>query len=130
MKHRPWIIVVLVILFALACGGTRKESPNSGGDTQPPTSQTVVYRVDSNTAKSHVKLTYANETGATVQEDAITPWKKTFKAGSGQFLYVSAQLNDDKSLHATCQVMAAGKVLQNAESKGRYVIASCKGTVK
>lgn len=117
------LLAIIALIILLACGSVATAQPIA------PIEQTVVYRIDSNTARSHVKLTYANETGATAQEDAVTPWKKTFQAGPGQFLYVSAQLDDDASRHVTCSIMAGGKVLESAESKGRYVIATCKGEV-
>ena len=89
------------------------------------TSHSVSYHV-TGTAK-HASLTYANETGNTEQRGVFLPWEMKFKAPAGQHLYISAQ-NDGKTGSVKCEIKEAGLVIEKAESKGSYVIATCSGS--
>jgi hypothetical protein len=125
------LYLFLMILFISACGNTTQPIQPTIPAVQPtvPVDHTVTYRIDSETSRAAFDLTYANETGATVQEQNFTPWVKTFKAKPGQYVYVSAQLTGRIARTVSCVVTIDGEVLQEAESKGQYVIATCKGSV-
>lgn len=117
---------VLLAVFLLACGNVRPLQPAA---PTAPTMHTVIYKIDSKNPKSYISLTYQNETGSTAQEDTFTPWEKTFTAKSGQFIYVSAQLNSDTAIDITCTITVDGQVLKEANSRGKFSIASCSGSV-
>ena len=88
----------------------------------------IIYKVTS----THwgLKLTYTNEQGNIQQEDVNnSKWEKSFKANAGSFLNISAQ---SKMHNATIKVdiLKNGFVIETAESKGDFVIASASTFLK
>lgn len=112
------LLAFVFILLIPACGVT----------PQPAAPHQITYKVETSD-RAPVSLTYANETGATVQEDTTSPWSKSFTAPAGQFLYLSAQRDYSGSGKISCTITDGAKVIQTAESSGQYVIASCSGSV-
>lgn len=110
------LLLVIVSVVLVACG------------TAASTDYQVTYKIGGSKGAA-INLTYANETGATVQEKGKIPWEKSFKAKGGSFLYVSAQL-DDISIYVNCLIAVDGKEVQKGESKGKYTISTCKGTAE
>jgi hypothetical protein len=119
LKYLPLAILIIAVV---ACGGAAATAP-----AQPIQ---VIYKIDSTMKYIPLRLTYANETGATVQEKAMSPWEKKFTAKPGQFVYLSAQLDDGKADDVSCNIAVNGATLQEAKSTGQYTIATCSGSVK
>lgn len=93
-----------------------------------PLAYEVTYTVGGST--SSASITYQNATGSTEQDDAVTvPWFSTFSASPGDFLYISAQ-NNNESGTVTCQIAVNGTVIKTAHSSGAYTIATCSGAAK
>lgn len=100
-----------------------------------PVVYNVTYTVRGDTRDA--SLTYANITGATEQRPLGNkgalfndrPWSMSFPANVGQFLYLSVQNLHD---HGTiiCEITVNGKMIQQAESKGGYAVATCSGSVE
>ena len=87
----------------------------------------VTYRV-TGTANT-VRLTYENASGNTEQKDPVrVPWTATYTMPRGAFVYISAQNNGNTSGSVVCEILVNGVVIEQAESSGKYVIASCRGT--
>lgn len=120
---RSLIVTVLLFLALLtqACGNTQpaQKAPQS-------TSHTVTYQA-TGSKEARIDLTYQNETGGTVQESYIVPWKKDFKMNPGDFTYLSVQINGTGEI--ACSISVDGVIVKQAKSSGQYVIASCSGSV-
>lgn len=86
----------------------------------------IEYRVGGTATRA--SLTYQNESGGTEQRDVTLPWSTQFTAHLDDFLYVSAQSLDDDSRRITCEIRSDGDLIEDAESEGRFVIASCSGS--
>ena len=77
-----------------------------------------------------VDLTIANEDEGTAQyTDVPTPWKYEFEAQKDQFLYVSAQNNQDNGT-VTVKIYINDDLYKKASSTGAYVIATAYGSVE
>ena len=103
---------------------------DDGGSYVRPTSKPTTYTVDyevTGTAKDG-SFTWQNETGGTEQGDYKVPFKKTFKAEYGQFVYISVQ-NNYKTGSVTCKIIVNGKEFKSSTSEGAYKIATCSGSV-
>jgi|SRR5271157_2584585 len=88
------------------------------------TSSSATYSV---TGLGQAMLTYQNASGGTEQQTVSLPWSYTIPdVTSGQFLYISAQLQS--SGNVSCEITVNGATIQSANSSGDYVIASCSGT--
>ena len=94
--------------------------------TARPLMVNVVYEVTGSGASAD--LTYENQTGNTEQRTVPVPWKQTLTVPAGSFLYVSAQSADDGTRTIGCTISVNGRVLETAESRGRFVIATCSGS--
>jgi hypothetical protein len=113
MKKKPivFLLIIVVLLIPLAC--------ISGSETHK-----ITYAVG---GLGRADLTYENASGGTEQRTVTIPWSMTFSAPSGQFVYLSAQLDGSGSLY--CEIVSDGTIVQQANSSGEYVIASCSGRV-
>ncbi|MBF9018410.1 MULTISPECIES: MmpS family transport accessory protein [unclassified Oceanispirochaeta] len=111
MKKLMILLCLSIILFA-------------GCDILTPPQ--VEYEI-SGTATS-VNITYSNASEGTSQvSDVSVPWTYSFESTTGNFLYVSAQnQNDSGSLTATIYV--DGDVYKTSTSSGAYVIATASGS--
>lgn len=92
-----------------------------------PTFGAVIYEVVGKPPNTGVSLTYENDTGNTEQHDVALPWQKTLYLQSGQFVYVSAQLEQASGFEITCRIIAGNRVIETATSSGQYSIATCSG---
>lgn len=127
------IILIILILIIGYCGlsflsdvvsiALEDQEPAA----RPATTYTVRYRVGGTASKADI--TIENESGGTEQKTVNVPWSETFEAERGQFVYVSAQSQDDASRKINCEITVNGETLETAESSGRFVIASCSGSV-
>jgi hypothetical protein len=129
----------LLILMALTVGcialygaimgeGNGSSSSSRGAAPAAPQSYRVMYRVTGSGNRADV--TYSNESENTEQAAVTLTWEKHFEAERGQFLYISAQSTDDGSRTIKCSIVVNGVVLEQAESSGRYVIATCSGSAR
>lgn len=115
----------LLCVLLLACGNARPAQP-----AQPtaPIMHTVTYQIGG-TARNSVDLTYQNASGNSQQETINVPWSIEFQAPAGQFVYLSGQLAVKGASTITCKILIDGQIVEEATSKGEYVIASCSGSV-
>lgn len=123
-------VVIIVIWLVSFVGNVVNETERQiRQDLEPasPTSYTVRYRVGG--TASEADITIENESGGSEQKTIDVPWSETFEAELGQFVYVSAQSQDDAERTINCEIQVNGAVLESAESRGQYVIASCSGSV-
>lgn len=120
---------LLLCAFLLACGNARPVQP-AQPTAQPtaPIMHTVTYQIGG-TGRSRVDLTYRNASGNSQQETINVPWSIEFQAPAGQFVYLSGQLAVKGKSTVTCKILVDGQVVEEAESEGEYVIASCSGSV-
>lgn len=89
---------------------------------------TIQYRVTG--AVSSVDLTYENRSGNTEQiSEAPLPWSYEFTAEIGDFVYVSAQNNDDSGI-IRVEIKSEGRVIEEATSSGAFVIATASGSAR
>lgn len=87
----------------------------------------VLYEVDSNT---EVFITISGRGESTEQYSvASLPWQKTFSASRGDFLYVSAQVQDYSSW-VSVSIKVNGDKIDDAYSSGDFVIATASGTAE
>ncbi len=113
-------------LFVVACGGGDTSSNGNGGQQQPPAgSYLVTYSVSGSTKSA--SLTYANSQGGTAQETVSVPWSKQYTFKKGDFLYISAQ-NEQDTGSVTTDIRVNGVLTKTATSSGAYVIATASGT--
>lgn len=117
--------LLLLCLFLSACSGARPVLP-----VVPtiPTMHTVTYQIGG-TGRNSVDLTYENASGNSQQETINVPWSIEFQAPAGQFVYLSGQLAVRGKSTVTCKILVDGQVVEEAESEGEYVIATCSGSV-
>lgn len=126
------LVVVLIILIALiwlatSFSSSARNRVRAPAATAAPQTFSVVYSVIG-TDTDAASLTIRNETGGTEQMDVRLPWSKRFDAESGQFVYLSAQ-NENDSGSIKCEILVNDARIQTAESDGAYAIASCSGSV-
>lgn len=72
-------------------------------------------------------ITYKNSAGNTQQRSVSSTWSDTFNAEKDQFLYVSAQ-NNNQSGTVSVSIKCNGKPVDEASSSGAYVIATASGS--
>lgn len=73
-------------------------------------------------------LTYSDSGENTQQHPMTGSWKLDFEGDPGQFLYVSAQ-NNNNSGTVSVEITVNGKEIDKATSSGAYVIATASGSV-
>jgi hypothetical protein len=118
------IVIALLIMTTLAC-------VSSGGSVSTPkatraTTHTVEYIVKSTV--SEYDITYNNAQGNTEQKDLrIRDWTLSMTVEPGFFAYISAQIGGSGTI--SCQIKQDGKVIEEATSDGRYVIATCSASI-
>lgn len=87
----------------------------------------VEYYVDAN---ADVSITISGEGESTEQysiNSSSLPWRKAFTAESGDFVYVSAQVQDYASW-VNVKIEVDGDEYDSASSQGDFVIATASGT--
>lgn len=80
-----------------------------------------------NVTCSSCDLTYSDSGGNTQQVSMSSTWELKFDADKGQFLYVSAQ-NNNNSGSVSVSIKCRGKTIDDANSSGAYVIATASGS--
>lgn len=136
-ERPPWLTPLLigigVACIVLVAIGINQANE---GDTSPRTSVTVdlLPRRDvsarlSGTARS-LSLTIDNGSG-NMSQGTNKANNQTVDLGQlrrGTFVYISAQ-NEGDTGTVRCEILVDGVVVEEAESSGAYVIASCSGEV-
>ena len=84
----------------------------------------VTYRVD---GTGRASLTYSNATGGTEQREVTLPWTQTFDGSPGEFLYLSAQ-NEEEYGGVVASISINGRVVKDATSSGGFTIATVSDT--
>jgi len=88
---------------------------------------TVEYKVSSST--SGFSVTYTNKGGNTEQKKISSKdWSTTFEGTPGAFVSISAQAEQENST-ISVKILYQGKVIEEANSSGDYVIASASGSL-
>jgi hypothetical protein len=78
--------------------------------------------------KTRVSLTYQNDTGGTEQSNSYTPvCISQFNFQNGDFVYISAQLNDEYGVSVQCLILDNDRIVAQSKSSGKFTIASCSG---
>lgn len=86
----------------------------------------VLYTVSG--TPSGFSITY-DKNGNTEQKTTTqSRWTKSFTGTSGDFVYVSAQAQNE-SANVTVKITIDGSQLKTATSQGDYVIATASGTI-
>jgi hypothetical protein len=119
------LIATYIILTSNSSGdGDRRTSHRS---TNIPTTLRVLYEVKGSDGARSASLTYENNQGGTEQMDVDLPWRKSFTFGYGDFVYISAQ-NDQDYGTIICRILVDNEEWKKSSSSGAYVIASCSGS--
>lgn len=131
-SNRNFIILVgIALAIAFFCQVATWLSSDDDEVSRPrattrPQTVTVEYRITGN--GNGASVTYENEGGNTEQKNVSVPWTQRYtNVPRGQFVYISAQSNDDTGRQIKCEIVVNGVVIEEAQSSGRYVIASCSG---
>lgn len=120
------VAVIAVIAVLSGCGS----STGTAAESRP----TVIFDVTGSTQDS-ASFTIRTPSGGTKQGTFDLPLTNTTgthglrSAGysSGDFLYLSAQLNGSGDI--TCKITVDGAVIDESTSTGDYVITTCQGTM-
>lgn len=90
-------------------------------------SNTVQYVV--NCSPSGFDITYTNSSGNTEKKTiSSTSWSTSFEGTSGDFVYISAQANNENAT-VTTEIYYGGEKIETATSTGDYVIATASGSI-
>jgi len=122
------VVALLIVLIIIMCWViSRSGPPTNTRNTPESTIFDVKYQVKASKSGRRADLNIRNETGGTEQTDFVfLPWEMNFQTVSkGAFLYISAQATGNSEI--TCIITVNGIVIQQATSKGEYVIAICSG---
>ena len=112
-------IIVFINVFILLSILTSCESTSLSGE--------VEYVV--NCSPSGFDITYQNSSGNTAQQDISSgSWTYSFTGASGDFVYISAQANNENAT-VTTEIYYQGKLIEDATSNGDYVIATASGSL-
>jgi hypothetical protein len=78
---------------------------------------------------SDFSITYENSSGNTEQQTIRSSnWSTSFTAKSGDFVYISAQAeNENADVHVS--IKYKGDIIEQASSSGDYVIATASGSI-
>ena len=124
------VVALLIVLIIIMCWVISRSGPPTDTRNTTNTRNTfdVKYQVKASKSGRRADLTIRNETGGTEKTDFVfLPWEMNFQTVSkGAFLYISAQATRNSEI--TCIITVNGIVIQQATSKGEYVIATCSGS--
>lgn len=122
------MIIIGVILILMIGDSSGSSGNTSSGISRPSekTSYKVKYEIPG-TATS-VSITLQNAQGGTEQGDYKVPFSQIFTFQSGEYVYISAQNNDDHGT-VTCKIYVDGVEVKSSTSTGAFVIATCRGSL-
>jgi hypothetical protein len=120
----PMIIFIVVGLMLCYMLFNSKKG-GDGGSTNVVKSHYASYYVGGWAGTADI--TYENSTGGTEQNTVTIPWTSpSWEVHDGDFLYISAQNNDELG-SVTCEIRIDGIMVKQSKSEGAYVIATCSG---
>lgn len=89
----------------------------------------VTYRLSGNVREANIiYVSYAGEQGLSRQDQVALPWKTSFVARKGEYLYLSAQGARGTGV-VNCEILVNGKRTQRSSSQGASKVASCDHVV-
>jgi hypothetical protein len=130
--------IIIPTVAALALAGcskspTPEQAAASRSAVRAALATQITYQLEG--TASSADITMQTPTGTSQQAGVKIPL--TTKAGTvgitytfqaGDFVYISAQNNDDSG-SVTCKIVTeSGKVISSNTASGAYAIASCKGS--
>lgn len=125
------LVVIAVALWAIMLAGSTPDNrprPNRYQQAAAPVQPRVVYELRAaGEGYASADITIENRTGGTDQMTVALPWRYSFDARPGQFVYLSAQLKTPS--YMTARILVNGNVLQEASASGQHKIASVSGRV-
>lgn len=122
-KRNSSIIVALGLIVALLSACETSGSSGGGGGTH-----TVRYEVTGDVT-DQADMTFQNENGDTGQQgQQALPWTYSIQALEGDFLYISAQ-NDNDYGSVTCAIYVDGTLSESNVSSGAYAICTASGSL-
>lgn len=125
--NRGWAILAALIVIGLLWSGIQRPPSSSSTSVRKSENQTVTYIVEGDGYRTDV--TIEDVDGTSQYENVRIPYEKKLRLPSGSFVYISAQSADDKSRKIECRIEADGVVIARNDSEGRFVIASCSGSL-
>ncbi len=117
------LAVAALALIAWGIGLVHSEQPEPNPAHRPAANRvhTVTYEVTGSTP--YANLTYEHPAGMSQVGPVPLPWTWTFQAYDGQYLYISAQ-NDEDSIYLSVRITVDGVTVGQSESSGAYVVTS------
>lgn len=121
MKSSKVILISQIVILSVILIGCSEDDDgvfNSG--------KQVTYSVSG--SPGGFSITY--EINGNTEQQTIdgTSWNESFTGSSGDFVYVSAQA-DNENASVTAEIEIDGDNLKSASSHGDYVIATASGTI-
>jgi hypothetical protein len=106
----------LIVFFAVALQACNRLDAPRGPAATAPSAGTVVYKIDG--SPTAAMITYQDSNGGISQATASNfPWTYSFTAGRGDFLYVSAQIDQESDPGAlTVTITKNGSPYQTAHA--------------
>jgi hypothetical protein len=121
------ITLIACALVGLLLMWSALSSPSTSTSTGRPSSTYSVRYYVSGTA-DRASLTLENQSGNTEQITVDLPWSKELTLEYGDFMYISAQNEDDRGT-INCAISVNTITVEQASSNSAYGIASCSGSV-
>jgi hypothetical protein len=122
-----FVVVVLVVGFAIAAASVAPEPAQGRAVYDPPTDEHLItYIVE---GRGNADITIENEYASTEQHTVKLPYKKEFTAQPDQFVYLSAQKDSGGSGQITCLLLLDGQVAKKASTTAEYGICDVSGRV-
>jgi hypothetical protein len=138
-RRRPALAILAALIIAggvagiayAATSGSDTAKPAPAASAVEPATHEIVYQLGG-TAET-ADITISTDGGGTSQQQGVdvpltnksgTPGIQ-FQADPGDFLYISAQNNDDGTI--SCEISEDGLVIAQEESSGEYAIVTCQG---
>lgn len=116
---------------ATATPATDVEASPTSEDRQAENSGeiTVQYRVSGDAKSANIiYVVYEGEKGESRQATVKLPWKKSFDAMEGEFVYVSSQASK-RSGSVKCEIVVDGESFKEERADGSSGVASCEGMI-
>ena len=129
-KKSPTLLIIALVSLMLLCWVSQCSNGTSTRNIRVEPTKRLFYDVEYiiESTNRRYDITYNNQDGNTEQMDVSSvTWNKKMVTTSGYFAYISAQVDGSGTI--TCKIKLNGIVVEQATSKGEYVIATCSGRV-
>ena len=111
--EKAFVLIVVLLAFLSAC------NLNQG--------RSIQYSVTGSTVTAEVLFENSSE-GITRSLGVAIPWSYSFISDPGDFVYISAQKDDDPATDVTVTIYVDGRVLQTSTASGAYAMATASGS--